>query len=213
MLKWRQSCALCLAVQAMFLQSAGAVVNDDGSAEVVSGSVNSDVGCRPVIDVAHAVRQHGASPRRLPMHLGTIAIRTRSWWLSAARGGALALLGLVALGSAHVAAADHLVSPDVVRARMRDAALRRESDLTDLDRMLKTPDARAAARSLGVDGVVLSSGLRALDDQELHDLASRTQALESDPRAGMPTGILVTLIVVGSILLLGLTAIATGYSQ
>lgn len=124
----------------------------------------------------------------------------------------LAALALFATPAS--AAQDHLVPHEVMRSRLQESLEGRQADLARLDRALATPLARAAASSLGRDVGVLRTAARTLGDRELRDLAQRADILELDPAAsGVPTGLKLTLIVIGSVLLTGIVAIVTGYSQ
>ncbi len=108
----------------------------------------------------------------------------------------LAVLPLAALLAGDAAqAADHLVSLRDAEARLAQAEAERQRDLGQVDRLLATPDARRAAGRVGADVEKLRASLPALSDADLHDLAQRAAALESDPVAGLDQDIRLLLII------------------
>jgi hypothetical protein len=84
-------------------------------------------------------------------------------------------------------AQEHLVRPDLVQQRLLDAATQRDRDLATVQTAFSSPEAARAAGVLGVSLVSVQSRLDALDDAELHELATRAAALDSDPVAGAVT--------------------------
>jgi hypothetical protein len=103
----------------------------------------------------------------------------------------LAALATVAVLSAVYASAEtpqnHLVGVDIAQARLHEAAQQREADLATVDAFVASPDGSAALASLGVDAARVRGSLATLTDGELQELASRVNALESDPVAGALT--------------------------
>lgn len=117
----------------------------------------------------------------------------------------LALLGLPRLAGAQ----EHLVSPGEVADRFQRAEAHRAGRIAQVQTMLETTEAKAAASWLGADPDRLRQAVRQLSDQELRDLADRAQALTADPAAGAST--LFWLIVIGAILILtGVISISVG---
>jgi hypothetical protein len=99
-----------------------------------------------------------------------------------------ALLAAATLLSADLGfAQEHLVRPDLVQQRLLDAASQRDRDLATVQAAFSSPEAARAAGVLGVSLVSVQSRLDALDDAELHELATRAAALDSDPVAGAVT--------------------------
>jgi hypothetical protein len=99
-----------------------------------------------------------------------------------------ALLTAMTLVSADRAIAqEHLATPDLAQQRLVDAAAQRESDLAAVRTAFASPEAARAAAALGVDLPSVQSGLGTLNDGELHELAARAAALDSDPVAGALT--------------------------
>ena len=84
-------------------------------------------------------------------------------------------------------AQDHLVSAEQARQRMAEAVTQRESDLATVRTAFSSAEANQAAAALGVSLDSVKSRLAALDDGELHELATRAAALDSDPVAGALT--------------------------
>ena len=84
-------------------------------------------------------------------------------------------------------AQDHLVSAEQARQRMAEAVAQRESDLATVRTAFSSAEANQAAAALGVNLDSVRSRLAALDDGELHELAARAAALDSDPVAGALT--------------------------
>ena len=99
-----------------------------------------------------------------------------------------ALLTAMTLVSADRAfAQEHLATPDLAQQRLADAAARRESDLATVRTAFAKPEAARAAAVIGVDLASVQSRLGTLHDGELHELATRAAALDSDPVAGALT--------------------------
>ena len=98
-------------------------------------------------------------------------------------------------------AQEHLVTPDLAQQRMADAAAQRETDLATLRVAFSSPEASAAAETIGVNLASVQSRLATLNDGELHELATRAAALDSDPVAGALTrrqlwiGIIVLAVI------------------
>jgi len=84
-------------------------------------------------------------------------------------------------------AQDHLVSAEQARQRMAEAVAQRESDLATVRTAFSSAEANQAAAALGVSLDSVKFRLAALDDGELHELATRAAALDSDPVAGALT--------------------------
>ena len=98
--------------------------------------------------------------------------------------GALALVCTLAPAAM---AADHIVSPDLVAARLQGASTDRAANLAAVQTAFATPAARQAAATLHVDLDATTARLGSLSDAELADLAARTAALSEDPVAGALT--------------------------
>jgi hypothetical protein len=84
-------------------------------------------------------------------------------------------------------AQDHVITPELVQQRLVDAATQRDRDLAAVRIAFSSPEAARAAGVLGVDLASVQSGLGTLSDAELHELATRASALDSDPVAGALT--------------------------
>jgi hypothetical protein len=120
-----------------------------------------------------------------------------------------ALLAAVTLLSADRGIAqEHLATPDLAQQRLVDAAAQREGDLATVRTAFSSPEAARAAGVLGVDLASVQSRLGTLNDGELHELATRAAALDSDPVAGALTRrqLWIALIALAVILLIVLIA-------
>ena len=102
---------------------------------------------------------------------------------------------VVALVAGQALAEDHLVSREAARERVLDAAAQRGRALATIDAVLSTPEAVQAAEGLGADTSRLRAALPTLSDAEIADLASRAEALQSDPVAGLDDDIRTLLII------------------
>jgi len=91
----------------------------------------------------------------------------------------------------------HLVAATEIAARLQAAAAERASNRLKVERFLSRGIPAAAHR---VDVQRLRAGVAALSDDELRDLASRADALRTDPVAG---GAVKTLLIVGVVVLVG----------
>jgi hypothetical protein len=99
-----------------------------------------------------------------------------------------AVLAASMLLSAHLGFAQpHLVTAELAQQRMIEAAAQRETDLATLRTAFSSSEAAQAAAALGVDLDFVQSRLGTLNDGELHELAARASALDSDPVAGALT--------------------------
>jgi hypothetical protein len=105
-------------------------------------------------------------------------------------------------------AQEHLITPELVEQRLVDAATQRDSDLAAVRIAFSSPEAVRAAGRLGVDLASVQSGLGTLNDAELHELATRAAALDSDPVAGALTRrqLWIGLIALAVILLVVIVA-------
>jgi hypothetical protein len=84
-------------------------------------------------------------------------------------------------------AQEHVIAPELVQQRMVDAAAQRDTDLATVRLAFSSPEAVRAAGALRVDLASVQSRLGTLNDGELHELATRAAALDSDPVAGALT--------------------------
>ena len=62
---------------------------------------------------------------------------------------------------------------------------KRQGDLAFVDRVLSSPQAAAAARSVGADLDAVRRAAPTLTDAELREIAARAAALDRDPVAGV----------------------------
>jgi hypothetical protein len=109
---------------------------------------------------------------------------------------------LAALFTARAAAAGHVVGESDIQAAIEEASQRRQEDAATLDGFLAKPLTVETARNMGLDVDRLKVQAARLSDGELHDLAARAQALETDPVAGGPIGFLLGLVLLIALILL-----------
>ena len=92
----------------------------------------------------------------------------------------------LALGAADRAlAGEHLVTQAAAQARLLEAEAARQGDLAVVDRVLSSPRAAAAARTVGADLDAVRRAVPMLSDAELREVAARAAALDRDPVAGV----------------------------
>lgn len=118
-------------------------------------------------------------------------------------------LAAVACAAVPVAAADHLMTQAQAEARLEAAAAERAADLATLGRLLASPAAERGVGALGQEPRSLRLALATLSDAELDDLASRAEALESDPVAGLSGDVnqLLIIFLIVAIVILVLQAV------
>ena len=105
-------------------------------------------------------------------------------------------LGVSLASPAPPAAAQHLVSGQEMAARLKGSAAKRVADRLKVETLLSGIAAAEVAAAHGLGIRPLRSGVAALSDAELRDLARRADALEIDPVAG---GVVKTLLILGII--------------
>jgi hypothetical protein len=107
----------------------------------------------------------------------------------------LAVAAAPVLAAGQALAQDHVVTPQELAGRLGAAETARQRNLGAVDRFLATPEAVSAAGSVRADVARLRSGLGALGDAELAELAARVDALQADPVAGLDQDIRTLLII------------------
>jgi hypothetical protein len=97
-----------------------------------------------------------------------------------------AIAAVAVLSAAHASAQtqNHLVGVEVAQARLHEAAHQRDVNLATLDAFVASREGSAAITLLGANADHVRSSLSSLSDRELHELAARAAALDSDPVAG-----------------------------
>jgi hypothetical protein len=101
-----------------------------------------------------------------------------------------------------VMAREHLVDRAEMAARLRAAEAERAGNQLKIERFLSS---RIPASAPSVDSQRLSAALAALSDDELRELASRADSLQTDPVAG---GTRKTLLIVGAVVLVAVLLLA-----
>jgi hypothetical protein len=81
----------------------------------------------------------------------------------------------------------HLVTPDLVQARLLEASADRERNLATVEAFLASPEGQAGLGAVGVTSARVRGSLPTLSDAELQDVAARAAALQTDPVAGAMT--------------------------
>jgi len=105
----------------------------------------------------------------------------------------LSLLNLAVMPQA--LAEDHILRPEAIAQRLSEQAAERNSDLTAVQQVLATPQARNAMRTLGANPDHVRSRVATLSSAELQDLATRARALHVDPVAGLDDDVNTLLVV------------------
>ncbi len=120
-------------------------------------------------------------------------------------GFAMALL----LFAGSASAQDHLVTSRAADQRLQEAMAGRQADLRALDAVLASPRATRTLEALGQDAARLRDGMAVLSDGELRDLATRAQALQDDPAAGLSGDVnqLLIIFLIVAIIILVLQAV------
>jgi hypothetical protein len=106
-------------------------------------------------------------------------------------------------------AEQHLVPSKAMARALVAADNERSADLAAVDRVLRTPAARTAATQAGIDVARLRQALPTLESAELRDLATRAQALEQNPVAGVTDDVnqLLVIFLIVAIVILVLKAV------
>ena len=121
-----------------------------------------------------------------------------------------AAAAFLSLPAGHVAAGDHIVTPDAVQSRLSEAVAQRAQNIATVQDVLSTPIAVEAAGSVGADLSRVRAGVAQLSDAELSDLAARANVLQSDPVAGALNSdqrLLVTIALVLIVIILVLAIV------
>ncbi len=95
-----------------------------------------------------------------------------------------------------IAQDQHVVAPSDLRKAVVDASQTRENHLAEVKRFLSSETARKALRDAGMDSGKVQVAVSQLDDQELAQLASRTEKLERDFAAGALNNQQITYIII-----------------
>lgn len=117
---------------------------------------------------------------------------------------ALALAAGLLVAPESARAQEHLVSPEIVDARLVQSTAQRGRDVAVLDAALDGPVAARAAATIGADLDGVRRAIPALSDADLRDLAQRAQALSADPAAGLDHDVeqlLVVFLIVAIVIL------------
>lgn len=108
----------------------------------------------------------------------------------------LALLSLGVFPLLSETRQDHIVpAPDLHQA-VRTAAQSRQDNLAKLDRFFASEPARKALETVKLEPVKVSRSLTLLSDEELANLAARSDKLQSDVAAGSLSNQQITYILI-----------------
>ncbi len=111
---------------------------------------------------------------------------------------AVAVIASIASLAPPASAHSHLVSPELVQSRLKEAGQHRIHDLAAVLGILSRPEVREALAAFKVDPDDVALRVPTLSDEELHDLADRVARLDIDPRSsGVGRGLLIALAVIG----------------
>jgi hypothetical protein len=106
------------------------------------------------------------------------------------------LIGVALPLEAGAAPAAHLVDAATCDAALRARHDSRNRDLATMSIFLRASSTVDAARAIGFDSLQLTREVALLNDQELHDLALRAEALRTDPVAGMSRTAWILIVIV-----------------
>ncbi len=99
----------------------------------------------------------------------------------------------------------HVVSPAELQKQTVDAAQTRQHNVQTLREFLSTPRAEKAMKSANIDASQVKTAISSLSDEELANLASRSQKAQTDFAAGNLSDrdlIIILLLIVALILII-----------
>lgn len=92
--------------------------------------------------------------------------------------------------------AQHVVKPAEIQKDVAAASTAREKNLQKVDSFFSSEQAKNALKSARIDSGKLHKAVRALDEDELARLATRTEQLQQDFAAGALTNQQITYILI-----------------
>jgi hypothetical protein len=100
------------------------------------------------------------------------------------RAAIACVLAVLFLVPAELLAQSHVVSPAELQKQVAEAAQTRQRNVQIVQQFLSTPQAEKAMKSAQVDPRQVKTAVSTLDDQELAQLASRSDKAQADFAAG-----------------------------
>jgi hypothetical protein len=91
---------------------------------------------------------------------------------------------------------DHVVSRSELHQAVRGAAETRQANLAKIEKLFTTDAAKQAFDAIKVDGAKVSRAVALLSDNELANLAARSERLQADVTAGALNNQQITYILI-----------------
>jgi hypothetical protein len=114
----------------------------------------------------------------------------------------------ICVAPASLMAQTHVVSPAEVQKQVQASSQLREHNLDTVRQFVSSPQAERAIKSAHMNPERVKSGVSALNDQELADLAARAQRAQADFAAGsMGERDLLLILVAVAVLILIIVAV------
>lgn len=108
----------------------------------------------------------------------------------------LAFLSLGVLPLLPQTTQDHIVTAPDLHQAVRSATQSRQDNLAKLDKFFASEPARKALETVKMDPVKVSRSLTLLSDEELANLAARSDQMQRDVAAGSLTNTQITYILI-----------------
>lgn len=107
-----------------------------------------------------------------------------------------ALLPLILISPLGLRAADHVVSESSMQQALVNASTARQKNEAQVEKFFSSPEARAALKKAHLSLRQIQNAVPSLDNQDLAQLARRTQKVQNDFAAGALTNERLTYIVI-----------------
>lgn len=107
-----------------------------------------------------------------------------------------AVLPLILTAPAGLRAADHVVSESSMQQALVSASAARQKNVAQVEKFFSSRDARAALKKAHLSLRQVQNAVPSLDNQELAQLARRTQKVQNDFAAGSLSNERLTYIVI-----------------
>jgi hypothetical protein len=130
---------------------------------------------------------------------------TSAWQFARVR--LVLVLGVILGGHPSLLAQTHVVTPDELQKEAVAATRTRQQNEQTVNQFLSTPAAKKALRSAHVDPKQVKNAVSTLSDEELAQLASRTEKAQADFAAGFTNHDLLIIIIALVALILIIVAV------
>lgn len=107
-----------------------------------------------------------------------------------------ALLSLILIAPLRLRAADHVVSESSMQQALANASAARQRNVAQVEKFFSSTEARAALKKAHLSLNQVQNAVPSLDNQELAQLARRTQKVQNDFAAGSLSNERLTYIVI-----------------